>query len=399
MEILWYKNQGRVASGRRKYEDRFFRGVWVGKSETDDSHLVIDLERGVQRSRTVRRMPIEFRWNHSLLELIEVTPWSPAIKKEPGAAGVPRHMYITEKMIDWFGPTDDCPKCSTGKGSHSVSCRQRFEKLQSELLAEKLAKEGEATQTQARQESTASASTQEVRTGPGAAPVEAGAEAQMEVSLPQGEKTARSEAAGSAGPEAAEDAAWGELQARVKRRALEREQPAEETSTQNMMIGGLAVCELDNDDESDPLWDPIPVTSNRRPGRCGEHEKKRMRRLDRYEACTCRQCVIMGVAPLAVAPRWFGVPENENEEQLEPEVHYDYYTGEPLDEELYQQGKNDELMAMQEYGVYEEVDIQDAVGGKHIRGFPIARMKQGMVRWRWRSTRSTAKTTIKAHRR
>ncbi len=34
-----------------------------------------------------------------------------------------------------------------------------------------------------------------------------------------------------------------------------------------------------------------------------------------------------------------------------PKVHYDYYTGDPLDEDLYQAGKQDELQAMADYGV------------------------------------------------
>ena len=36
---------------------------------------------------------------------------------------------------------------------------------------------------------------------------------------------------------------------------------------------------------------------------------------------------------------------------------------------------------MQDYGVYVEVPIIEAVGGKHIRGFPIAHMKGDRVRW------------------
>ena len=41
-------------------------------------------------------------------------------------------------MIDAHGPTDSCRKCSTGQGSHSAECRQRFEKIQNDLLQEKL---------------------------------------------------------------------------------------------------------------------------------------------------------------------------------------------------------------------------------------------------------------------
>ena len=68
--------------------------------------------------------------------------------------------------------------------------------------------------------------------------------------------------------------------------------------------------------------------------------------------------------------------ELHEHEQWEPQMlHYDYYTGEPLDEDLYQRGRDDELRAMLEYGVYTEIPISEAVGGKHIRGFPIYHLK------------------------
>ena len=37
-------------------------------------------------------------------------------------------------------------------------------------------------------------------------------------------------------------------------------------------------------------------------------------------------------------------------------------------------------------GVYVEIPIREAVGGKHIRGFPIAHMKADRVRWRFVAT-------------
>ena len=62
-EQLWYRLAARVLAGRGKWEAIFARGIWVGKSEIDDTHLVVDLERGIQKVRTVRRMPVELRWN------------------------------------------------------------------------------------------------------------------------------------------------------------------------------------------------------------------------------------------------------------------------------------------------------------------------------------------------
>ena len=79
--------------------------------------------------------------------------------------------------------------------------------------------------------------------------------------------------------------------------------------------------------------------------------------------------------------------ELHEHEQWEPEkIHHDYFSGEPLDEDLYQKGRDDELRAMQDCGVYIETPIREAVGGKHIRGFPIAHMKGDRVRWRFVAT-------------
>ena len=79
--------------------------------------------------------------------------------------------------------------------------------------------------------------------------------------------------------------------------------------------------------------------------------------------------------------------ELHEHEQWEPQkIHYDYYSGEPLDEDLYQKGRDDELRAMQDYVAYIEIPIREAVGSKHIRGFPIAHMKGDKVSWRFVAT-------------
>ena len=67
-EQLWYRIAAPVSAGRGKWEARFARGIWVGKSEIDDTHLVVYLERGIQKVRTVRRMPEEFRWDAEMLQ-------------------------------------------------------------------------------------------------------------------------------------------------------------------------------------------------------------------------------------------------------------------------------------------------------------------------------------------
>eukprot|EP00959_Pyramimonas_sp_CCMP1952_P337996 7078184-Pyramimonas_sp.AAC.1 len=97
--------------------------------------LVIDPERGVQMARTARRMPEEL-WHPELTQNIRATPWKHIPDKSAEPIG--RSMNITERMIDAHGPTDDCRKCSTGYGSHSAACRQRFGTIQADFLREKL---------------------------------------------------------------------------------------------------------------------------------------------------------------------------------------------------------------------------------------------------------------------
>ncbi|CAK0888712.1 unnamed protein product [Prorocentrum cordatum] len=257
-EQVWYRISARVAAGRGKWEARFAKGIWVGKSELDDTHLVIDPERGVQKVRTVRRMPEEFRWQPELIQHIRVTPWKQTPDKSSGTIG--RSMYITERMIDAHGPTDDCRKCSIGYGSHSAACRQRFETIQADLLREKLAKDPVA-------------------------------------------------------PEA------------------------------TVVVPA-----------------PVKLVKELR-SHFGDPEEQQVEQMVEVSA------------------------ELHEKDQWSPKtIHYDYYTGEPLDEDLYQKGRDDELQAMKDYGVYVEVATSTATDGKHIGGFPIAHMKEGKVRWRFVAT-------------
>ena len=108
-EQVWYRITGRTETGRGKYEARFETGVWVGKSEMGDTHVVVDVQRGLMKTRTVRRMPEEFRWNKDLLKSIQVQPYRQVTGS--ASAGVSRSMYITERMIGSRGPTSECMKC------------------------------------------------------------------------------------------------------------------------------------------------------------------------------------------------------------------------------------------------------------------------------------------------
>jgi len=94
------------------------------------------------------------------------------------------------------------------------------------------------------------------------------------------------------------------------------------------------------------------------------------------EASTCTLDVIENMSDIIAA-----VYEGECEE-VNVRQRYDYYTGEPLDHELYELGKADELDAMQECDVYDLIPLYEATDGKHVRGKIIAHMKGSCVRWR-----------------
>ena len=83
-----------------------------------------------------------------MVRLIEVSPWQPMPGRHPKSTPG-RSMYITERMINAHGPTDECPKCSTGTGHHSAACRQRFDAIQYDLLQEKLKEAPVATDSNA----------------------------------------------------------------------------------------------------------------------------------------------------------------------------------------------------------------------------------------------------------
>ena len=146
----------------------------------------------------------------------------------------------------------------------------------------------------------------------------------------------------------------------------------------------LAVCEDGYDQSYDPVSDPIPKRSARCDAKCQDHGHRCQLREGHFQSCACRRCLMSHIGHLSVdsADQEEEIMDVSGElhehEQWEPQkTHYDNKTGEPLDEDLYQRGREDELRAMQEYGVYPEIPISEAVGGKHIRGFPIYHLKGG----------------------
>ena len=117
----------------------------------------------------------------------------------------------------------------------------------------------------------------------------------------------------------------------------------------------LAVCEDGYDQSFDPAWDPIPKRSVRCDAKCHDHGHRCQLREGHFKSCACRRCLMSHIGHLTAdaADQEEEIMDVSGElhehEQWEPEkIHYDYCSGEPLDEDLYQKGRDDELRAMQE---------------------------------------------------
>ena len=99
-------------------------GVWLGKSNTSDEHLV-GTPQGIRRCRSCYRRPEGKRWDKTVLDGMRGTPWQPkgeptAVRGQPPTPGTPgrRGVYITlERQIE-RGATPGCPGCNTVYGDN-----------------------------------------------------------------------------------------------------------------------------------------------------------------------------------------------------------------------------------------------------------------------------------------
>jgi len=157
-ESVWARRPGEPPR-TGKIEGRWYSGVWIGKTESSDEHLIADVE-GTNRYRTARRRPEKERWNVEAIHTFSGQPWDLKLKPARGpmplldqprvepsqrneaapddpvtlamqAAGMrPRGTYITTALTDKYGTTAGCPRCEGKEGAHSAECRRRIEELQ-----------------------------------------------------------------------------------------------------------------------------------------------------------------------------------------------------------------------------------------------------------------------------
>ena len=137
-----------------KINSAWMEGVYLGMREESTEHIIHTSE-GIVRARSIRRVPIEDRWNAEGILAIAATPWNtrpskeekedaaPTREKEDSRAksdehawaekdAVPKKAKITNEDLEEHGFTMGCPGCSAArrgaKGfAHSNACRLRFE--------------------------------------------------------------------------------------------------------------------------------------------------------------------------------------------------------------------------------------------------------------------------------
>ena len=82
------KKQGKR---RQKMDASMEPGIWLGRTEESDEHLV-GTSRGVQRCRTVRRREESNQWDHRLFAEVKGVPWN--LTLEAVARGRPKKVFV-----------------------------------------------------------------------------------------------------------------------------------------------------------------------------------------------------------------------------------------------------------------------------------------------------------------
>lgn len=102
--------------------------MWLGKDLETDKHILAFGD-NVYRSRTIRRLAEEERWDYTIFREMTALPWGSAGQPLEDAGAI-KQRYITKAMVAKFGATEGCPACAGKKQmQHSSRCRKRFDKI------------------------------------------------------------------------------------------------------------------------------------------------------------------------------------------------------------------------------------------------------------------------------
>ena len=105
-----------------------------GKAPTTGEHIIL-MENGVQKARSLHRVPPEERFVISELKKVRGLPWNGraenlkatiVTQQDQGPSGH-RLVYLTTKVVARHGATPGCSGC-VGMGPHTEACRVGLEK-------------------------------------------------------------------------------------------------------------------------------------------------------------------------------------------------------------------------------------------------------------------------------
>ena len=156
-----------------KFKARFEDGVYLGVKLASSEKIVVN-EKGLFVVQSIRRKPINERWDADLIDKIRGLPWKlkpdddtvtelphpieirperPEVENEPtdwqDKPQQLRKTYITKGDLEDFGYTKGCPACAATAGGykrdgtlHTQACRKRIEErmMETEAGKEKLKK-------------------------------------------------------------------------------------------------------------------------------------------------------------------------------------------------------------------------------------------------------------------
>jgi hypothetical protein len=158
-KLLW---KAKVVGPLQKINPRWQYGMFVGVNHRSGELYIATQEGKIYVVRTVKRIPVEHRWQEECLSWIQSVPWNmgvedkaadgdiPFIQHGPGtrmkpeemdeirtmgaAVSAPRSMPLNKTDFEKFGYTDRCAGCSSilrgmKRQHHSEDCKMRMEKL------------------------------------------------------------------------------------------------------------------------------------------------------------------------------------------------------------------------------------------------------------------------------
>ena len=351
--ILWKRRP--VAGHLAKLTSLWDDGVYLGMKSTT-GEIVVGNKQGVWKTRTVRRKPEDQRWSVDNMSMIVGVPWrrndeegkkdddemkGGVIKLDGGIMEdaeksqvrqvvdivPPKAFHTRREDYEKYGYTRGCAGCrslltGTTRQKHSVACRSRMEKEMIELervQASKKRREDFLDKATAAEEANRKKEKKEdgdvAMKEPEVSSALAGAEVASGSGLtPQGRKRA------------VEDDAWGDLAARIKRRATSVATPTNESTVQvggdakrdNMDIGEMEVnVEEDHwdTDESNEIEDTNEQLDPEAVKGARAEEIEFMRGLGVWEDSTLQECVQMTGKP-PITTRWVDVNKGRGDEIL-----------------------------------------------------------------------------------